>query len=66
MIIGLQNSDAWKIQLTFAINFISSKDSEEERVMAQIVAILNLHLIVMQIILLKNSLSHFVQNIKVI
>ena len=29
----LQNSDEWKIQLTIAINFISSKDAEEERVM---------------------------------
>ena len=28
----LQNSDAWKIQLTIAINFISSKDAKEERV----------------------------------
>ena len=28
----LQNSDSWKIQLTIAINFISSKDAEEERV----------------------------------
>ena len=33
IIIGLQTSDAWKIQLTIAINFISSKDTEEERVM---------------------------------
>ena len=33
IIIDLQNSDAWEIQLTIAINFISSKDSEEERVM---------------------------------
>ena len=33
IIIGLQNSDAWKIPLTIAINFISSKDSEEKRVM---------------------------------
>ena len=33
MIINLQNSDAWKIQLTIAINFISSKDNEEELVM---------------------------------
>ena len=33
IIINLQNSDAWKIQLTIAINFISSKDTEEERVM---------------------------------
>ena len=32
IIINLQNSDTWKIQLTIAINFISSKDSEEERV----------------------------------
>ena len=32
-IIDLPNSDAWKIQLTIAINFISSKDVEEEYVM---------------------------------
>ena len=32
IIIDLQNSDAWKIQLTIATNFISSKDSEEEHV----------------------------------
>ena len=31
--INLQKSDTWKIQLTIAINFISSKDAEEERVM---------------------------------
>ena len=33
IIINLQNSDAWKIQLTIAIDIISSKDAEEERVM---------------------------------
>ena len=37
IIIYLQSSDAWKIQLTIAINFISSKDEQfvevEERVM---------------------------------
>ena len=33
IIIDLQNSDTWKIQLTIAINFIFSKDAEEERVM---------------------------------
>ena len=33
MVIDLQNSDAWKTQLTIAINFISSKDAEEECVM---------------------------------
>ena len=31
--IDLQNFDTWKIQLTIAINFISSKDAEEEHVM---------------------------------
>ena len=35
IIINLQNSDAWKIQLISPINFISSKDSEEEYVMHQ-------------------------------
>ena len=29
----LQNSGAWKIQLTISINFIFSEDVEEERVM---------------------------------
>ena len=30
---NLKTSDTWKIQLTIAINFISSKDNDEERVM---------------------------------
>ena len=33
MIIDLQISDMWKIQLTIAINFISSKDVDEQCVM---------------------------------
>ena len=33
IIIDLQNFDTWKIQLTVAINFISSKDAEEKCVM---------------------------------
>ena len=33
IIFDLQNSDTWKIQLTIAINFISSNDTEEEGVM---------------------------------
>ena len=33
IIIDPQNSDTWKIQLTVTINFISSKDAKEERVM---------------------------------
>ena len=30
---NLKNSDSWKTQLTVAINFISSKNNDEERVM---------------------------------
>ena len=59
IIINLQNSDAWKIQLTIATNFISSKDAEEDRVMHS-----NSDNIVMQMMLLINLLSHFVQYIK--
>ena len=33
MIIDLHNSDTWKMQLTILINFISSKDVEEELIM---------------------------------
>ena len=33
IIINLQSSDTWKIQLTIAINFTSSKDTEEECIM---------------------------------
>ena len=33
IIIDLKNSDTWKIKLTIAINFISTKDVDEERVM---------------------------------
>ena len=30
IMIDIQNSDTWKIQLTIAINFIFSKDTEEK------------------------------------
>ena len=33
VIIDTQELDTWKIQLNIAINFISSEDAEEERVM---------------------------------
>ena len=33
MITDLQKSDTWKIQLTIAINFIYSVDSEKEQIM---------------------------------
>ena len=39
IMINLQNSDIWKIQLTIAINFISSRDTEEERVLHLVVII---------------------------
>ena len=29
----LKNSDPWKVQLTIAVNFISSKDTDEEHEM---------------------------------
>ena len=32
MIVDLQESDTWKIQLAITINFISSKDAEEKHV----------------------------------
>ena len=32
IIIDLQNSEIWKIQLTIAVNFISLKDAKEEHV----------------------------------
>ena len=59
IIINLQNSDAWKIQLTIATNFISSKDAEEDRVMHS-----NSDNIMMQMMLLISLLSHSVQYIK--
>ena len=33
MIINLQKSDTWKVQLTIAINFISAKHVDEEHAM---------------------------------
>ena len=61
IITDLQNSDTWKIQLKIVINLISSKDSEEERIMHSRSDNIQLQwpncdLIVIQIILLKNSL----------
>ena len=32
ILIDLQESDTWKIQLTIAINSVSSKDAEEDRI----------------------------------
>ena len=61
IIINLQNSD---VQLTYAINFISLKDAEEKRIMHSNSGNINFTLIVMQMMLLVNSLSQYVQDIK--
>ena len=55
-----------EIQLTIVINFIFTKDTEEEHVMHSIGDYINLHFIMMQRKLLMNSLGHFVQNIEII
>ena len=47
IIIDLKNSDTWKTQLIIAINFISSKDVEEEHVMQSKIDNIKLHLIMM-------------------
>ena len=44
--VNFQHSDTWKIQLTIAINFISSKDTDEERLINSRSDNINLHLIV--------------------
>ena len=66
LIIDLQESDTWKTQLTIAINFISSNNVEEERVMHSISKNVKLTSYNVQMKLFMNSLSHFVQDIKVI
>ena len=61
IIINLQNSD---VQLTFVINFISLKDAEEKCIMHSNSSNINFSLIAMQMMLLVNSLSQYVQDIK--
>ena len=65
IIIDFQESETLKIQLKIAIDFISSKYAEEDCVMHS-KSDIKLHLITMQMKLLRNSLSHFVRDIKVI
>ena len=67
IIINLQEPDTWKIQLTIAINFVSSKDAEEKHVMhsksenKKFALYNNVNGVVD-----KPFLSHFFQNIKAI
>ena len=63
MLIDLQSFDTWKIQLTSAINFISLKDVEEERVFHSKSEYIK---ITFYIDKKTNSLIHFVQDIKAI
>ena len=53
----------WKIQLTIVINFISSKDAEKERERHTRNENIKFTSLLMQMKLLMNYLSHFVQDI---
>ena len=64
IIINLQSSEAWKIQLTIAINFISSKDVGEEFVMHSNSGNIKLTSDSDQMMLVINSLSQIAQYIK--
>ena len=67
MIINLQKSDTWKIQLTIAINFVSSKDVDKERVMhSESDNIEFMSYMIMQMKLLIKFLSHFFQDTKLV
>ena len=62
--INFQKCYKGKIQLTVAINLISSKDVDEEHVMHS--KSNNLWLMIMQMMLLINFSSHFFQDTKVV
>ena len=64
VIIDLQNFDAWKIQLTIAITFISSKDGEEEGVMHSSSGNIKFTPYSDANDVIDELLSHFVQDIK--
>ena len=64
-IIDFQVSDTWKTQITIEINFIFSKDAEENCVIHS-KRDKNLRLIIKQIKFLMNSIIHLIQDIKVI
>ena len=64
IIINLPSSEAWKILLTIAINFISSKDVGEEFVMHSNSGNIKLTCYSDQMMLVINSLSQIAQYIK--
>ena len=66
MIIDLQNSDTWKVQLAIAIAFVSSKNIDEEHVMHSKSNNIEFMTSIMQIMLLMKFSSHFFQDTKVV
>ena len=64
IIIDLQESDTWEIQLTIAINIIYSKDVDKEQVKHS--RSNNVELMIMQIIWLINISRPFFQDIKAV
>ena len=56
---NIQKSDTWDIQLTIAINFVSYKDTEEEREMHSTSDNMKRWFMIKEIKLLKNFLNHF-------
>ena len=66
MIIDLQKSDTWKVQLAIAIAFVSSKNIDEEHVMHSRSNNIEFMNSIMQIMLLMKFSSHFFQDTKVV
>ena len=66
MIIDLQKSDTWKVQLAIAIAFVSSKNIDEEHVMHSKSNNIEFMNSIMQIMLLMKFSSHFFQDTKVV
>ena len=66
VIINLQEFDTWKIQLTLAINFTPSKDVDEECAMHSKSNNIEFIHMIMQMKLLMNFSSHFLQDTKLV
>ena len=67
IIIDLQSSDIWKIQLKIAINFVFSNDTEEEREMYSTSDNIKFfYLIAKSMKLSMKSLNHFFQEIRTV
>ena len=64
-IADIQKSGTWKVRLTMAINFISSKDINKASIIHS-ATIQNLWLMIMQMMLLINFSSHLFRDIKLV